>query len=108
MDPLGVVPDQPIHEFGIELIKNKQQTLMIIQELLLNRAIEPLDVGIHLRGFRVSVVVSDLQFEHFGGEVLFPLAAVVGQDKGDRMSRLLRHATSWPRQRQNGQTGLRR
>lgn len=58
---------------------------MIVQKLFLDGAVESFNVGIHLGCLGVSVIVGDLQFEQFNGEVFFPLAAVVGQDKGDRI-----------------------
>ena len=52
---------------------------MVIDELVLNGAIEALDMGVHFGGAGISVPVGDLFARHQAGEMLGELPAVVGQ-----------------------------
>ena len=50
---------------------------MIVNEFFLNGAVEAFDVGVHLRGLGVGVVVDDLQFKEPLSKVFLELGAVV-------------------------------
>ena len=56
---------------------------MVIEKLLLNRAVESFNVSIHLRCPRIGVIVGDLKLEQFDREVFLPLTPVIGENKGD-------------------------
>ena len=58
---------------------------MIIDEFLLDGAIEPFDMGIHLGCSRIGTVVRNLQLKQTFREVLLELAAIVGQYEDSRM-----------------------
>jgi hypothetical protein len=81
---LGVVEDEPIGEFAVEEGEvGEEQVLVVVHEGLLDRAVEALGVGVHLRRFGVGVPAADAAFGEEPGEVAFELAAVVGkQDLG--------------------------
>jgi hypothetical protein len=55
MRSFSVIPDEPRDERGVELIGGDEQFLMVINELLLNGAIKPFDMGIHLGSSRIAM-----------------------------------------------------
>ena len=73
MYPFGVVPDKPVHEFGIEGIAIKQKSFVIVEELFLDGAIESLYMSIHLGSLGIGMVVRDLEFKKLGGKVFLKL-----------------------------------
>ena len=85
MDPLGVVEEEPVHELLVESGEVEEERVVVVDEFVLNGAVEALDVGIHLRGLRICVIVGDLEVEESFGEVFLELAPVVGQDEGRRV-----------------------
>jgi len=51
---LRVVEDEPVHEETVEPIEIvEQQRIVKIDELILDGAVGPLDVSIHLRGVHI-------------------------------------------------------
>jgi hypothetical protein len=78
----GVVEDEPVGEFAVEACEvGEEQFLVVVHEGLLDRAIEALGVGVHLRGFGVGVPAFDAALIEELGEVGFELAAVVGEHR---------------------------
>ena len=72
MDSPGIVPDQPIHQLTIELIRILfQQLIAEIHKVLLNSLVESLHVSVHLGSPGIGVIVSQVQFPQFFGKVLF-------------------------------------
>lgn len=57
MGSLSIIPEQPRNQLTVKLIGIKQQLLMVVNEFLLNRAIKPFHMGVHLGGSRISVPV---------------------------------------------------
>jgi hypothetical protein len=56
----GVVGDEPVGELPVEEVKvGKEQVPVPVDELLLNGAVEPLGVGVHLGALGVSSVVGE-------------------------------------------------
>ena len=60
MRPFGVVPDEPVGQFVVQLTRILEEMLMMVKELFLERAIEPLGMGVHLWGPWVCVPVGNL------------------------------------------------
>ena len=85
MDSLGVVPDQIVHELSVESLAIKQEPLVVVQELFLESAVEPLHMSIHLGSSWIGVVVSDLEFKKLGYKVFLELRAIIGKDEGHRI-----------------------
>ena len=79
----GIVPDQVVHQFSVEVVAIEQQSFVIVEELFLYRAIESFHVSVHFGSFGVGVVVSNLELEELCCEVFLKLTAVVCQDKSD-------------------------
>ena len=77
MDPFCVVEQEPFHEGDVEAFEIEKESLMIVNEFFLNGAVEAFDVGVHLRGLGVGVVVDDLQFKEPLSKVFLELGAVV-------------------------------
>ena len=75
-----------IERHGIEKL-----WLMIINEFLLDSAVEPFGVGVHLGGLRVRVPVDFVESFHFLGKVLGKFRAVVGQNIFQREGEQKRH-----------------
>lgn len=90
MRPLGVVPQEPVDHRLVELeniISEKRE--MVLDEVLGERPIEPLDGAVHLGAARVAVVVADAETHTRIVEEMCELASVVGLDllnreRGDR------------------------
>ena len=82
VDALGVVEEEPVHELLVEAREIEEEGVMVVDELILDGAVEALDVGVHLGCPRVRVVVGDLELKETVSEVLLELAPVVGQDEG--------------------------
>ena len=77
---LGVVEDEPIGELAVEEGEvGKEQVLVVVHEGLLDRSVESLDMGVHLRCLGVGVPTPDAALLKEPGEVGLKLAAVVGQ-----------------------------
>jgi len=56
MHALGIVPDEPIHEFPIKRIAIRREQLIVeVHKLFLNRAIEAFGVRIHFRCFWIGM-----------------------------------------------------
>lgn len=89
MYPLCVVPDEVIYQFAVELIDGRHNMRMVIDEFFLDRAIEPLAMGIHLGSLRIGMVMDHVQAPQFLVKMFHELAAIVGQDKGDRERKYL-------------------
>ena len=71
---LGVVPEEPLHEFPVERYWIVEELLqVVVDELLLDRAIEPLTVCIHLRHLWIRVEVCEVESLHFLREELCEL-----------------------------------
>lgn len=73
MRSLAVVPHEPVHELLVELAWIEKQPGMVINELFLDCAVEPLIVGIHLRHFWVCTPMRETETLEFLGEMLFEL-----------------------------------
>jgi len=83
MHPFGVVPHKIVHEFSIEGIRRAQVGDMIVHKLILDRAIESLNMGVHLRGLGIGVVVDEMEATQFCIKVFHKLAPIVGEHKGN-------------------------
>ena len=81
---LGVEPDQVFHEDDVELLWLQELVSVVVHKLLLDGTVEPLAVSIHLRGPGVRVVMREMQFGKFLGEVLLELRSVVREDELER------------------------
>ena len=79
MRPFGVVPDEPVSQFVVQLTRILEEMLMMVKELFLERAIEPLGMGVHLRRPWIRVPVGNLPAVELLREAFHELAAVVGQ-----------------------------
>lgn len=62
MGSLSVEPHQIFHEDDVEFLWFQKFMSMVVDELLLDRAVEPLAVRIHLRSSRVRVVMREVEF----------------------------------------------
>jgi hypothetical protein len=85
--PLGIVPHQPRDQLPIEPGRIHEESGMEIHEFLLDRAVEPFDVRVHLRGLWVGVVVDQVEIIEFLGEVLHEFRAVVGKHEDTRVGK---------------------
>ena len=88
MRSFSVVPDEPRDELAIELIGGDEQLLMVINKLLLNSPVKPLDVGVHLGSSRIGMPVVFVQASDFLIEVLHELRAVVGKHRLKRVGKI--------------------
>lgn len=75
-----VEPDQVFHEDHIERLRLQQRRGMEVHELFLDRPVEPLAVGVHLRRSRIRMVMREVEFVELLREVLLEFTAVVGED----------------------------
>ena len=82
---LRVVEEEPVHELFIEAVHVEEEHVVVIDEVFLDGAVEPLDVGAHLRRLVVRMIVSDLELEETSSEVLLPLASVVRENEGGQI-----------------------
>ena len=97
MRSLSVVPEQPLDEFAVENIRIQKFGLVVINKLLLDGAVEPLVVGVHLWGPGIGMPVGLVETSEFLVEVLHELAAIVGEhvfetmgeEQGDEIKELL-------------------
>jgi hypothetical protein len=79
---LGIVEDQPVGQFAVKERKvGKEQLLVVIHEGLLDRSIESLGVGVHLRVFGVGLPALDALIFKEACEVGLELTAVVGEHR---------------------------
>jgi len=85
VDPFGVVEEEPIHETFVEAGKVEEEYVVVVDEVLLDGAVEALDVSIHLRRLGVGVVVGDLELQQSLGEEFLELAPIVGENEGGRI-----------------------
>lgn len=81
MGALGVAPEHVIEEFIVALgeVVIEEQVFVVVQEFLLDGAVEAFGMGIHLGGLRVGVPVDQGLLGHGGGEVFHEFTAVVGE-----------------------------
>jgi hypothetical protein len=78
---LGAVKDQPVGQFAVKERKvGEEQLLVVVDEGLLDRSIESLGMGVHLRVFWVGVPALDALIFEEACEVSFELTAVVGEN----------------------------
>ena len=79
-----IVPKEPLHEFLIKEVWIFQIVGVVINELFLNGAIESFTVRVHLRRFRIRVIVGEMETRNFIGKMLFEFRTVVSKDEGKR------------------------
>lgn len=78
----GVVGRQPVGQFSVEGGQVvKEQVLMILHKLFLDRAVEAFHVGIHFGGAGLRPPMGDAPFVEALLEVPEELRAVVGEDE---------------------------
>ena len=58
MHPVGIVPDEPVNELGVEDLRRPQIGYVVVDEFLLNGAVEPLAMRIHLRRLGICMVMT--------------------------------------------------
>ena len=77
--PLSVVPEEPVHETVVECSDVvSEESPMGEQELLIERAVEPFDVGVHLGRTRIGVEVRKIEVVACFPEVKRELRTIVG------------------------------
>lgn len=81
MRPFEIVPEEMVHEPEIEPDGVEELWDVKIHILLLDRAVEPLRMGIHLRGFRIRMPMGGMESSNLGIKVFHELASIVGEDK---------------------------
>lgn len=84
---LRIVKHQIVHEEGIEAVGVEQESLVVVQKLLLESTVEPFHMSVHLRRLGTGVVVGNLEFEKSGGEVFFEFTPVVGEHERHRVGK---------------------
>ncbi|MEK7218606.1 MAG: hypothetical protein AAB728_04040 [Patescibacteria group bacterium] len=80
MGTFRVEPEQIFHEEHVELLRFQELGSVEIHKLFLDRPVEPLAMGIHLRGLGVGVVMGEMEFRELLCEVLLELGAIVRED----------------------------
>ncbi len=80
---VGVVPNKPINQLAIEKLRRLELGNVIINKLLLNGAVEPLAVGVHLWSLGICVIVKHMQPPQFFVKMLHKLRTVVRQNKSN-------------------------
>lgn len=80
MHPFGVVPDEPVNEFAVEDIRFEKWPDVVVDKLVLNSAVETLQMGIHFRGLRIGVIMGQMQSLQFFREVFGKFRTVIGQN----------------------------
>ena len=80
MRPLCVEPDQVFHEDHIERLWLQKLVCVVVYKFLLDRSIESLTVCIHLRRFRIGVVVSQVKLIQPLCKVLLEFGTVVREN----------------------------
>ena len=84
MVPARVVPDEPVNQLGIEHLRCREVRGMVINKFLLNGAVEPFAVGVHLWRLGIGMIMNHMQASQLFVKMLHELAAVVGKHKGNR------------------------
>ena len=77
MDSLGVVEDKIIHKFAVEFIRIQKKKRMVVNELFLNSAIESFYMGVHLRAFRIGVVMGKMKLSQLFSKVFFEFRTII-------------------------------
>lgn len=75
-----VVPEKPIRQFLVHLVRIMKKRKVPVNELLLDRAVEPFAMGIHLRCPWIGVPMNSRRLVELGLEGLHELRAVVRED----------------------------
>ena len=78
---LGVVPRKIGHELAVEDDRRHKVAHVEINKLILDRAIEPLHMSIHLRCLGIGVVVGEMKPAHFLVKMFLEFGTIVGQDE---------------------------
>ena len=78
---LGVVPRKVRHQLAVEESGRHKVARVEINELILDRAIEPFHMGVHLRGLGIGVVAGEMKPAHFLVKVFLEFRTIVGQDE---------------------------
>lgn len=78
MNSLGIVPDKPINQRAVEFIGIKQLVSVVINEFFLDGFVESFKAAVHLRSFRIGMVVDKMESFQFFGEMFFEFRTIVG------------------------------
>ncbi len=81
MHALGVVPNKVVNEFEVEADWREEFGNVIIDKLILDGAVESLEVRIHLRRLGICMVMRKMQSLQFFLKMLHKLRAVVREHK---------------------------
>ena len=68
MDSSCVVEDEIVHQLAVEVVWILEQKGVVINELFLNRSIEPLKMCIHLRHLGIGMIMDEVQAQKFFGK----------------------------------------
>lgn len=79
--PLGIVENEIIHELPVEVVRILEQPGMVINKFLLDSAVEPFHVSVHLRCLGVSVIMRQVKPLQFLGKMFLKLGTVVRKNK---------------------------
>ena len=80
MRTFGIVPEEMLHEFGVEDGRIEKFGFVKVNKLFLNGSIKAFSVGIHFRHLRIGMPMDLVQAPDFSVEVLHELRTVVGED----------------------------
>ena len=78
-----IVPYEPGNHLPVERRRVDKRSGMIVNELLLNGAVESFAVGIHLGGARIGMIMGQVQSPQLFVKMLHELRAVVSQYEGE-------------------------
>lgn len=81
MYSLGIVENQIVHEFPVEVGRILEQPSMVVNELFLDGAIESFEVSIHLRRLGIGVKMSQMEPLQFRGKMFLELRTVIGKHR---------------------------